>query len=75
MHNKLFFAVREAFGDFVSDWKTERFIARCGFIVIEICSLIVLACLAFYTQAMIQATKKFLFFRTFSLQCVFIAFV
>ena len=32
----IFIAVREAFGDFVSDWKTERFVERYDFVVIKI---------------------------------------
>ena len=37
----ILFTVRDAFGDFVSDWKTERFVERYDFIVVEFGSLII----------------------------------
>ena len=53
--NAYLFAVRDTFGDFVSDWKTEKFVKRYDFIAIEFDSLIVLA---FYSQAMIATPRS-----------------
>ena len=45
----IFIPVRKAFGDFVSDWKTERFVERYDFVVIQIISIVSLIVLGMFS--------------------------